>query len=107
MLESFRMFLGLNETEESRKRRLFALAQQLEELTGHSKSLLKNNTIEIARAIRDMLATEAVRVQEEDKLKISKIINRAKVRAIQTGSLDGYRMFKTLDSISEDVNPFL
>ena len=105
-MESIMSILGLEDSEERRKKRLFALAMQLERASVDGLTVLKPETVEIARAIRDLLVSDTAKLESSEKTHIFKIMNRAKVRALQTGHSEGYNIFQALDSISADVNPF-
>ena len=96
------------EDHEEAKRRLAQLARELETTT----MLLKDGSprhasvVAIAVRMREILSGK-VHLSTTEKVDITKILNRAKVRAFMVGTQEGYKTFRVLDTISEDVRGYL
>ncbi len=73
-MESVMSILGLEDSEERRKKRLFALAMQLERASVDGLTVLKPETVEIARAIRDLLISDTAKLESSEKTHIFKNI---------------------------------
>lgn len=59
--------------------------------------------IDAASQLRNMLKGEHLSLSMNEKVRVLKSVTRAKVRAFMGGNADGYRTFKTLDTISSDL----
>ena len=94
---------GFNEGETSRKM-LFALALQFEQFSGDEMHLLKSETVEMAKKLRDIVVAQCTRLQRSEMLRMYKAINRAKVRALSISGIEGYKVFRMLDSLSGDIS---
>jgi len=96
------------EDHEEAKRRLAQLGRELETCT----MLLKDGSpkhasvVAIAIRMREILSGK-VDLTITEKVDITKTLNRAKVRAFMMGTQEGYKTFRVLDTISEDVRRYL
>jgi len=96
------------EDHEEARRRLSQLARELETTT----MLLKDGSprhasvVAIAVRMREILSGK-VHLTTTEKVDITKTLNRAKVRAFMIGTQEGYKTFRMLDTISEDVRRYL
>lgn len=61
------------------------------------------NVVNHASSLRYMLRTSNSPLTNEEKVRIVKALNRAKVRALMGGTSESYTAFRALDSISSDV----
>lgn len=62
-----------------------------------------SKTIETAKRIRNLLAGNELQLEREEKLRLLKMLNKAKVRALLANQDYTYDIFANLDSISADV----
>jgi hypothetical protein len=60
-------------------------------------------TIETAKRIRNLLAGSELQLEREEKLRLLKMLNKAKVRALLANQDYTFDIFTNLDSISADV----
>ena len=78
-------------------------------VTSHLESIINSDipssyTVDVARKIRNMLKRGDVELEKSDKIRLIKTMNKAKVRALlQSGAGDSYRIFRSLDSITNDL----
>lgn len=61
------------------------------------------NVVSHASSLRNMLRASNSSLTNEEKVRIVKALNRAKVRALMDGTSESYTTFRVLDSISSDV----
>ncbi len=80
------------------RNRLMFLAEALED-----SGCGYDGMVDAVAEMRESLKTEAVSLTVADKLHVLKSLTRAKVRALRSGRQDGYRAFRTLESISGDL----
>jgi hypothetical protein len=106
MLGVTKSTFGFNEAEAS-KGMFFALAMQFEQFSGDRAHILKNETLEMAFRLRDIMTLHCMQLKRSDMLAMYKSINRAKVRALAVGNVDGYKVFRMLDSISGDISKMI
>ncbi len=96
------------DAEEARR----VLAQLANELETHTV-LLKDNrsrhasVIAIAVRIRELLSQKNLGLTHMEKVEITKVLNRAKVRSFLMGTDEGFKTFRVLDTVSEDVRKYL
>jgi len=62
-----------------------------------------SNAVDSAARLRNLLRRESISLSHEEKVRIVKALNKAKVRALMHGSCECYGAFRSLDSISSDV----
>ncbi len=63
---------------------------------------VQEEVVDMAAKLRNMLLSN-IKLNRSDKIRILKIINRAKVRALMLATDDGNRIFRNLDSIGSDI----
>lgn len=56
-----------------------------------------------ASSLRNLLKQGDKRLSSEEKVRVVKALNKAKVRALMAGTTECYTTFRMLDSISSDV----
>jgi hypothetical protein len=61
------------------------------------------NLVDTASRLRNQLRRNHCNLSHEDKVRIVKALNKAKVRALMGGTEDSFSKFRSLDSISSDV----
>jgi len=59
--------------------------------------------VDVAVELRNMLRVEGVSLSRREKIKVLKMLNKAKVRSFMMGTTHSIGVFRTLDSISSDV----
>lgn len=98
------------EDAEVARKTLTQLATELEATT----TLLEENsakkhasTIALAVRIRELLSHKNLALTHMEKIEITKALNRAKVRTFLTGTPEGFKTFRVLDTVSEDVRRHL
>ena len=63
---------------------------------------VREDAVDMAVKLRDLLRGN-IKLNRSDKIRILKIINRAKVRALLLGTSDGTRIFRNLESVGSDI----
>ncbi len=94
-----------------KRKRFFGLTKELEDAVDSGSVCIGegcDSAIDTAKELRNLLLGEhGIRLQRSDKVRVLKVISRAKVRAMLAGTNDGRRTFSHLDSISGDVAQLL
>ena len=89
------------------KRRLAQLTCELETastlIRDDGSSTRHAAVVSAALKIRNLLSQDALPLTNTEKVEITKLMNRAKVRSFLAGTPEGYETFRVLDSVSEDV----
>ena len=98
MIDLLKLVLGEDNPDIIRKE-FFSLTTEFER--NIEKGMHENN-VGLATKLRGLLKNN-VKLKRSDKVRLLKIINRAKVRALMTGTDDGDRIFRNLDSIGGDI----
>ena len=62
-----------------------------------------NDTIDTAARLRNLLRQRGCSLSSEEKVRVVRALNKAKVRALMGGTSESYSLFSSLDSISSDV----
>ncbi len=63
-----------------------------------------SKSVETAKKIREVLGSKELDLAREEKLKLLKMINKAKVRALMSNEEYAFELFSSLDSISTDIS---
>lgn|GEM_PF-2836105 len=63
-----------------------------------------SKTVDMAKKIREVLGDKELALVREEKLKLLKMINKAKVRALMSNEDFAFELFSSLDSISTDIS---
>jgi len=63
----------------------------------------ENNLVDSASRLRNQLRRHQCELSHDEKVRIVKALNKAKVRALMGGTDDSFSRFRSLDSISSDV----
>ena len=61
------------------------------------------SVVDNAARLRNMLRRERAFLSHDERVRIVKVLNKAKVRALMQGTSECYGAFRSLDSISNDV----
>jgi hypothetical protein len=61
------------------------------------------DAVDNASRLRNLLRKESSSLTHDERVRIVKALNKAKVRALMQGTTEAYSAFKSLDSISNDV----
>ncbi|NYZ76883.1 hypothetical protein H0O02_01050 [Candidatus Micrarchaeota archaeon] len=89
------------------KRRLTQLTYELETastlIRDDGSSTRHAAVVAAALKIRNLLSQDSLPLTNVEKVEITKLINRAKVRTFLAGTPAGYETFRVLDTVSEDV----
>jgi len=79
-------------------------------VASHFESIINSDTpsnyavVDVARKIRNMLKRGDAELEKSDKIRLIKAMNKAKVRTLlQNGNGESYRIFRSLDSITNDL----
>jgi hypothetical protein len=62
-----------------------------------------SKVVNCASSLRNVLRTSEGHLSKDEKVRVVKALNKAKVRALLGGTTESYSTFKMLDSISSDV----
>jgi hypothetical protein len=62
-----------------------------------------NDVVDTAARLRNLLRQRSCSLTNEDKVRVVRALNKAKVRALMGGTSESYSLFSSLDSISSDV----
>jgi hypothetical protein len=62
-----------------------------------------DNVLDNAAMLRNQLRSSNASLSREDKVRVVRALNKAKVHALMQGSNESYTVFRNLDSISSDV----
>jgi hypothetical protein len=62
-----------------------------------------NGVLNQAESLRNQLRSNSRPLTNDEKVRIVKALNKAKVRALMGGTTESYTAFRNLDSISSDV----
>jgi hypothetical protein len=92
-------------------RRIFGLGEAGAEVNGDvvsalERALLETNNskmLDSACSLRNQLRRGNVAPTREEKVRIVKALNKAKVRALMAGDAESYSLFRGLNSVSSDV----
>ena len=98
------------ENVEDARMKLANLANELEANSMNIKddsSSGHESVVAIAIRIRELLSEETHSLTNSERVEITKVLNRAKVRTFMSGTDEGYRAFRILDTVSEDVRKYL
>ena len=98
------------EDSEDARRALSELSNELETTTVMVKEdgFRKHaSIITLAVRIRELLSQNALPLSHREKVEITKVLNRAKVRTFLAGTDEGFKTFRVLDAVSEDVRRYL
>lgn len=101
-----KMFFGEEGNDEHKKMLFLELASEFE-AQSVSFGNPTGSIIDTAKRIRDMLVMSKLVLKKEEKIKLVKLMNRAKVRALMHDNEDAHAIFRSLDSISSDVTKLL
>ncbi|HLC69307.1 MAG TPA: hypothetical protein VJH24_05700 [Candidatus Bilamarchaeaceae archaeon] len=83
---------------------LLELVRQLEEHAQQSQtSSLDPDALETATKLRDLVVRDVSGIGYDGKIRLVKLVNRLKVRALLRDDEEGYRMFSRLESIGSDI----
>lgn len=63
---------------------------------------VRGEVVDMAARLRNMLRS-SIKLNRSEKIRILKLINRAKVRALLLGTTSGDSIFRNLDSIGTDI----
>jgi hypothetical protein len=96
---------GKEKNKESQRKLFFELAAELEAQSNYPRQ--PTAIVETAKRLRDLLLTSNLELKRDEKIKLIKVMNRAKVRALMYDRENGYEVFSSLDSISSDVTKLL
>ena len=105
MIEYLKNLVGIGEDGFSKKREYTCLTSEFERTvsTDFPSRKTADRTVETAKRIRNLLGNTELGLEREEKLKLLKMINRAKVRALLANEDYTFSLFSHLDSISADV----
>lgn len=108
MLESLKNMFTFTEDQTIRKKEFFGLTKEIEETIENGgicpgEGCKCESVVDSAVRIRNMLLGEKLQLRRSDKIRLLKAINRAKVRALLSGTLEGKRTYNNLESISGEV----
>ena len=98
------------ESVEDTRMRLTHLANELEAnsiIAKDNGSSGHESVVAAAIRIREVLSRERPSLTNTERIEITKVLNRAKVRTFMSGTDEGYRAFRILDTVSEDVRKYL
>lgn len=101
-----KIFFGEERNKEHKKRMFLELASEFE-AQSISFGQPSSTIVDTAKRIRDMLLVSKLALKKEEKIKLIKLMNKAKVRALMHEGEDRYTTFRSLDSISSDVTRLL
>jgi len=62
-----------------------------------------NDVVDTAGRLRMLLRQRSCSLSNEEKVRVVRALNKAKVRALMGGTSESYSLFSSLDSISSDV----
>ena len=62
-----------------------------------------SQVVDRADRLRNLLRGRSCNLSNDDKVRVIKALNKAKVRALMVGTSESYSLFNSLDSISTDV----
>ena len=99
-------FGGAEENDDESRRRLFCeLTSELEAQAtcGYPNS----NVVDTAKRMREILVRSKILLSKNEKIRLVKLMNQAKVRALLRDDEHGHNIFQSLDSISADVTRLL
>jgi len=102
-------FIVYEDAEEARGR-IYGLAEELEQTTIALKETSRANAAGIAAIVirmRDILGQNNVSLTHKEKIELTKVLNRAKVRTFMAGTDEGLKAFRILDAVSEDIRKYL
>ena len=77
------------------------LVNALEQAAFNEKSCY--DAVDSAARLRNLLRKESSSLTHDERVRIVKALNKAKVRALMQGTTEAYSAFRSLDSISSDV----
>lgn len=103
-----KVFFG-EESGDEYKRRVFSELTSEFEAQSISFGQPTTGIVDTAKRVRDMLLAGKLALKKDEKIKLVKLMNKAKVRALMSENGDGYgyEVFRSLDSISSDVTRLL
>ena len=97
MFDLLKTFLGDNNPRIMRKE-FYSLTTRFERDVENS---VQDNVVNLATRLREIL--HDVQLTRTDKIRLLKMINKAKVRALVLRTEDGNRTFQDLDLIGSDI----
>lgn len=106
MLGVLKNLVGMEEDEPTTRLKEYAsLAAEFEKTvsTDFPSRNTASKTVEMAKQIRNILSGNEITLEREAKLKLLKMLNKAKVRALLANKDYTFELFSSLDSISADV----
>jgi hypothetical protein len=105
MIGALRSLIGMGDEELESKKEYAALTADFEHTISADFPSRNNvaHTVTTAKKIRELICKPELALQREDKLRLLKMFNRAKVRALLSNEEYAYALFSSLDSISADV----
>jgi len=69
-----------------------------------NSAICETYLVDVASKLRNMLKRGDVVLQRSEKIRLLKALNKAKVKALlQKSTGEGYRVFRSLDSITNDM----
>ncbi len=66
----------------------------------------QENIVEMAVKLRNVLLS-GISLTPNEKIDVVRLINQAKIKSATLGTMDGYRTYQILDTISEDIRKYL
>ncbi len=88
----------------SKKRKFLGLTDEMEQsMFDGSEACKCERMVDVAARLRDILVRDELTLSRKEKVRVLKMITRAKVRAFMHGTSTGFSAFRSLDSISNDV----
>ena len=102
-----KIFFGDGDNQEYNKKAFLELASEFEVQSVSFKPNTAPNLVDAAKRLRDMLVMSRLMLRKEEKIRLVKMMNKAKVHALMRDSEEGYHLFRSLDSISSDVTQLL
>jgi len=88
----------------SKKRKVLGLTAELEQFMPMDVDGCRcDRLVDLAVELRNMLKIEELSLSRREKIKVLKMLNKAKVRSFMLGTTHSIGVFRTLDSISNDV----
>lgn len=106
MLGYIKNLVGFGEESLDTRGRFLNLTADFERTVsvGFPNKSSASKTVETAKKIREVLGSKDLALAREEKLKLLKMINKAKVRALMSSEEYAFELFSNLDSISTDIS---
>jgi hypothetical protein len=99
MLGALKNIFGLGEGNATERENDLVSALEQSVFVGDGCS----NVVDSAARLRNLLRSQNMSLSHDEKIRIVKALNKAKVRALMHGTCECYGAFRSLDSISSDV----